>query len=248
MPIKIQFLARPEYVDLKAFHPKPIKVNIPQWFKELEHTKEKRTIKGCIPFLDSLTSGYSLYTPQDISIEHNMHNEKTGERDSFSKFSYEALKDWVNSMGLNLNTNNGDVHPINQVGDKCPFAHENKHLPFYKILNPWIIKTPPGYSCLFTTPLNNSDDRFFTLSGIVDTDTYTLPVNFPIVLNGDKYPSLNTLIKAGTPYVQVIPFKRDEWQMEIGYTKQDPHITVLSLSRWFIHQYKNIFWKKKSWK
>ena len=77
------------------------------------------------------------------------------------------------------------------------------------LLNPWKIKTPKGYSCLFVPPLNNSDDRFSIIPGIVDTDTFPSEINFPIIINGDKYPVLETTIKKGTPYVQIIPFKRD---------------------------------------
>ena len=34
----IEFLAHEEYVDLKEDYPTPIKLNIPEWYKKLEHT------------------------------------------------------------------------------------------------------------------------------------------------------------------------------------------------------------------
>ena len=105
---------------------------------------------------------------------------------------------------------------------------KNKNLAFHKILNPWIITTPPGYSTLFVPPLNNSDDRFSIIAGIVDTDTFKNEINFPIVINGDKYEILDTIIERGTPYVQCIPFKRDAWKMEIK-TIEDKFIGVLSV-------------------
>ena len=40
-------------------------------------------------------------------------------------------------------------------------------------------------------------------------------VSFPFIINGDKYDVLDTIIKKGTPYVQIIPFKRDSWEMKI---------------------------------
>jgi hypothetical protein len=58
------------------------------------------------------------------------------------------------------------------------------------------------------------DDRFSIMPGIVDTDTFPNEINFPIVINGDKYPVLETIIEKGTPYVQIIPFKRDSWKMK----------------------------------
>jgi hypothetical protein len=54
------------------------------------------------------------------------------------------------------------------------------------------------------------------MEGVVDTDTYNAPVNFPFVL---KNVNFEGLIPAGTPIAQVIPFKREEWKMQIGTEK-----------------------------
>ena len=246
----IKFLAPKKYVDLKLDHPKPIKLNIPDWYKKLQHTIESRTVKGCIPFLDTLTTGYVLSMPGDMIIEHNFDNTKINQKDSFFRNSFEAVATLGVQENLNVNLHQ-ETHDINQLGGKeggCPFVKKNMDLPFYKILNPWIIKTPPGYSCLFTSPLNNEDDRFNIISGIVDTDNYDSYINFPIIINGDKYPNLKTILKAGTPYAQVIPFKRDNWKMEIGYQKQDERWARLKMVRKFLHNYKELIWSKKSWK
>ena len=50
-----------------------------------------------------------------------------------------------------------------------------------KFHNPWAIRTPPGWSCLFTAPLNHANDVVQILAGVVDTDRYQAPVNFPFV-------------------------------------------------------------------
>jgi hypothetical protein len=52
------------------------------------------------------------------------------------------------------------------------------------------------------------------MPGIVDTDTYNAAVNFPFVLNEPN--KFEGLIPAGTPIAQVIPFKREFWEMSIG--------------------------------
>ena len=118
-----------------------------------------------------------------------------------------------------------------------------------KFLNPWIIKTPPGYSCLFVPPLNNADDRFSIIPAIVDTDSFTMWINFPFIVNGDKYPVLDTELKKGTPYVQVIPFKRDSWKMKIEEQKE---VEKMWLGKYFLkklHNYKQTFWNKDTtWK
>jgi hypothetical protein len=148
-----------------------------------------------------------------------------------------------------INLNSGiDVHPTRQL-EGSPLVNKNKNLPFYKILNPWKIKTPKGYSCLFVSPLNNSDDRFSIIPAIVDTDTYIHEINFPIVINGDKYPTLETTIEKGTPYVQVIPFKRDSWKMKFKLRKAKEIINSrIFFNLTLLNKYKNKFWKKKSWK
>ena len=82
---EIEFSAHEDYFALKEDYPTPIKLNIPEWYKKLEHTVDKLTIKGCMPFLDTLTSGYLLKMPQDFYLRHNVEN-KHGLKDSFQTF------------------------------------------------------------------------------------------------------------------------------------------------------------------
>jgi hypothetical protein len=241
----IEFSAHKDYVALKEDYPTPIKLNIPEWYKKLNHSIEKETVKGCMPFLDTLTSGYLLKTPQDFYVRHNVINIK-GKPDSFQIFALHDFKEILFKKSLNLNTG-VNVHTIEQL-ENSPYVEKNKNLPFYKIMNPWKIKTPKGYSCLFVPPLNNSDDRFSIIPGIVDTDTFPNEINFPIVINGDKYPILEDNIKKGTPYVQIIPFKRDSWKMTI-ISRETNEIknSRLFLKLSLLNVYKDKYWKKKSW-
>jgi hypothetical protein len=246
----IEFSAHEDYFSLKEDYPIPVKLNIPEWYKKLEHTLEKKTIKGCMPFLDTLTSGYLLKMPQDFNIRHNVDskNEK-GEmvKDSFQTFALHSQSQLLHAKSINLNSSIS-VHSVNQV-EGSPFIEKNKNLPFYKIINPWKIKTPKGYSCLFLPPLNNSDDRFSIIPGIVDTDTFPNEVNFPIIINGDKYPVLETTINKGTPYVQIIPFKRDSWKMITTSRKQkEVQNSMMFYELKLIYLYKETYWNKKSWK
>jgi hypothetical protein len=66
---EIKFISHKEYVDLKDTLPIPIKLDLPKWYKELKHDVDNLTVKGCVPFLDSLTSGYLLKIPQDMRLE-----------------------------------------------------------------------------------------------------------------------------------------------------------------------------------
>jgi hypothetical protein len=246
----VEFSTHEDYFELKEDYPVPALANVPEWYKKLNHSLYNKTVKGCMPFLDSLTAGYILKMPQDFYLKHNttIENELNEKhQNSFQMFGLHEMGNFSEAKGLNLNTGL-DIHPIQQL-EGSPLIEKNKNLPFYKILNPWKIKTPKGYSCLFVSPLNNSDDRFSIISGIVDTDTFPNEINFPIVINGDKYPFLETTIKKGTPYVQIIPFKREKWKMK---TKPISQKKLTSLKVFWklnlLDKYKNQFWKKKSWK
>ena len=242
----IEFSAQEDYFAQKEDYPIPTKLNIPEWYKKLNHTVEIRTVKGCMPFLETITSGYLLKMPQDFFIRHNIINEN-GEKDSFFRFGLSDYQMILNMKQLNLNSSR-DLHNIKQA-EGSPLVDKNKNLPFYKIYNPWKIKTPKGYSCLFLPPLNNEDDRFSIIPGIVDTDVFPNEINFPIVINGDKYPTLEDTIKKGTPYVQIIPFKRDNWKMYLKPRKtEEIKNSSLFYGLKILNVYKDKFWKKKSWK
>ena len=94
----------------------PIKAvqNIPDWFKKLKHDHKRRTIKGCIPVLDSLSAGYILKMPQDLYVHHNFtHGDK---KDSAFKFSYGDQQQFIDNLKLNLNKNILNTHDIEQLG------------------------------------------------------------------------------------------------------------------------------------
>jgi len=247
---EIEFSTHEDYFSLKEDYPIPAKFNIPEWYKKLEHTILNKTVKGCMPFLDTLTSGYLLKMPQDFYLRHNVDNKnEKGEefKDSLQTFGLHDQSQLLHAKNINLNSG-VDIHIIKQV-EGSPFIEKNKNLPFYKIINPWKIKTPKGYSCLFVSPLNNSDDRFSIIPGIVDTDTFPNEINFPIIINGDKYPVLETTRKKGTPYVQVIPFKRDSWKIIFKSVKQkEVQNSRLFYGLKLLNVYKDKYWNKKSWK
>jgi len=243
----IKFIASKEYINFTQLKPEPSILNIPQWYKNLTHSVVNRTIKGCMPFLDTLTAGYILKMPVDYYLHHNAL--KDGERGTIGMTMVAENDSNDLTKNLNINKESASTHPARQLSKGCPYTQKNKDLAFHKIHNPWLIKTPPGYSCLFLPPMNNEDDRFSAIPGIVDTDCHPTRVNFPIVVNGDKYPALDTVIKMGTPYVQVIPFKREQWKIKIeSETKEKRDQTVLSLGYQVINSYKTNWWNKKSWK
>ena len=109
----IKFKAIKGYIENnQKYLPVPIKLNIPKWFKELEHNIGAKTVKGCIPFLDTLTTGYLLKMPVDYHIQHNReHNNeiKTGMESGTPRQN--------SSEEINLNYGQPEFHSTRQLGN-----------------------------------------------------------------------------------------------------------------------------------
>jgi hypothetical protein len=76
----IKFYAAAEDIYQIEQPPMPAKLAIPDWFKKIPSEdpsmkwgdpRDAATVKKCMPFLDSLTAGYMVVTPQDIKIAKN---------------------------------------------------------------------------------------------------------------------------------------------------------------------------------
>lgn len=206
------------------YAPKPAIHFIPEWYKKIEARFPKEqtpdsqpTIKKCIPVLDAMTAGYIIVSPCDVYV-----SIKEGEPH-------------FNSAISNLI----QFHPRKQAYTH-PKANEFQ---FPKWTNPWAIKTPKDYSCLFVPPMHNQNDRFVILEGVVDTDNYYTAVNFPFVL---KTPDKEFMIPAGTPIAQVIPFKRDKWESSFSSDKESANGINTYLNSQFFDRYKRMFWQRKS--
>jgi hypothetical protein len=249
----------------EAYAPKPATASIPDWYKSLESymTGAKKpdgqgmtsaTIKRCMPVFDAITCGYILYTYVDVYVSQRKadygvkeHYENTGEELQLTDEQIEEkglpktipFYEWPAYEPISF-------HPHIQAPELPGKNGKHETLYYPKWMNPWSIKTPKGYSVLFTQPMHR-ESPFTILEGVVDTDTYNAPVNFPFVLNDWGFEGL---IPAGTPMAQVIPFKRDSWQMEIGDAKdyQEQQKTFLHLKTSFFDSYKTKFRQLKEYK
>jgi len=208
-------------------HPKPASYFIPKEYKKLERFKDNNmynaTVKTCIPFLDSLTAGYIIPFDQDylvdpVETDFSVSPANKEQHDFGFHNQSQLPEEWHKTTGDNA----GKFH------------------------NKWLIKTPPGYSCLFIKPMNRLEPRFEIISGIVDTDNYINTINFPFILHKRNE---QFLIKKGEPMVQVIPFKRESWKMWAGFYVEKLHSKTLRFleSEW-VDKYKKMFWSKKSFK
>lgn len=187
----IEFLSSEQHCDILT-PPAPANKFMPEWYKHLPtHSKSHRdhrgslsmTAKKCLPMLDIMTHGFIIPLAGDIHIRTNEDASQI---------------DITENQYIKLT----EEHNQDQVGSKFPFPKH--HL--VKFINPFVIKTPPGYSCMFIPPVNHIETRFMALGGIVDTDKYDREINFPSVWMATNF---DGILPAGTPIVQVIPYKRD---------------------------------------
>jgi hypothetical protein len=208
--------------------PIPAKDLLPEWYKRMpsyctpersitKHGHFNSTIKHCMPALDAMTTGYILTLPQDLHVtEHTEANISTS---------------WpMDNMQLIEN------HSIEQISE-YQIDTERWSASALKLINRWVIKTPPGYSTLFMSPMWQDDNRFFVFPGVVDTDLYPQPINFPFLLQRGFVGTIGY----GTPFVQLIPFKRDEWDSEVGVKSEEMRKSWLKVTRQAAHRYKQNF-------
>lgn len=213
---KITFIS--SHPEFKISPPIPASRIVPEWYRTMPGSRDKvETVKKCIPFLDALTAGYVITLDADV-----YWNEES--KTFHSESPIQMQSDHMQSQTQDVN--------IDDRFDSQP----------HKWVNHWEIRTPKGYSCLFIHPLERTDLPFYSLTGIVDTDKHPLVVNFPFLFKK----GFSGVIPKGTPIIQVIPFKRDNWKSEISDDKpyDKDHIEYEAQSPPF-GWYKRKWWTKK---
>ena len=229
---KIEFIKTSDKVS-DLYYPVPASKEIPDWYKNISSYiggekaiigkgETLATIKKCMPVFDSISSGYILKTYCDIEI-------------LWDGITYEFI----------TSPYYGDVivgHSASQV-----VGHpgvDNKHTFVPKLLNVWAVKTLQGYSSLILPPMHR-DNIINIFPGIIDSDSFNDATNFPFTVNTKEE---RVLIPAGTPVAQIIPFKRENWEMSVNHNPKDSIKSSNSVRSVFFEAYKNMFWKKKSYK
>jgi hypothetical protein len=212
--------------------------NIPRWYKDMKkyinndkkfdfNQSSNLTVKSCLPVVDAFTVGYTINLHCDIQITRNNDEIKI-----VWPFRTDKISPPITQRGFD----------DQKIGWKNIYGYDN---PQFNWMSQWSIKTPKGYSCLFTHPLNRPDLPFYTIDGIIDTDGWGNAGNHPFLLKKDW----EGTIPQGTPIVQVIPFKRDPW-----YSKVNKEMVNESIKQFFLRDrflkgyYKNFIWNSKTYK
>lgn len=227
MPNNIEFSCN-DTSAIENYPPLPSSKIIPDWYKEVPPLLKEvpgylindniGSVKKCVPVLDYLTSGYIIRNTYQINLTKSPDN------------IYEGFKS---------NSAKAD-HVGGQPYHQCPVNLDGKKHHYVKIHQPWLIRTPPGYSCLIYQPHYFFNKNYEILPAIIDTDKHTEAVALVSILHSD------TVIDPGDPLVVVFPFKREAWTHSVKYEDYLPKsIFKLFLTKAWHGTYGRLFHSKK---
>lgn len=200
----IKFISnRPWSNEGSASKPTSIIKTIPDWYRKADRFAKRDngdfwigpdngkipTWKACPAIFDIMGTGYTLRTPCDIEF---------------------SLGDWD---ALNVKIADKRYDDFISIRPPMPqFEHPKGYYETHFAWFPdWAVETPEGYSVLYTQPLNRFELPFLTMSGIIDNDKVSIPGTMPFFL----IKGFSGVIPAGTPYAQMIPFKREDWDHKV---------------------------------
>lgn len=240
---EISFISNREYLtDNSQSCPVSTAKSMPKWYKDADvfvvdpntnspwiHPQDGGKVptwKACPAILDAMSTGYVLRTPCDI------------------EFYYEDSRISARALDKRCSDFIDKRDPMPQF--TVPMGYDENHFAW---MIDWGTKLPEGYSALYTQPLNRFDLPFLSTSGIVDNDKVNMPGSLPFFI----FKGWTGIIPAGTPYSQVIPFKREDWVSEIKI--ENPRILAnknfLNWSKYRVKDggvYKNKVWQRRKYK
>jgi hypothetical protein len=209
----LTFRCVPE-LDKVLPRPIPAVLGLPEWFKAMPQKSfnptvgaESQTVKKCPPFIDAMTYGFLIPLAIDLEVRNG---EFTWNFDAPAGLVSEYSRSPIG------------FHDSSQVVGS-PFFDDERFI--IKFVNFWTIEAPPGYSLLFTHPVNRTDLPFTTLTGLVDCDAFhDTPVNFPARWHD---PGFNGVLGKGTPVAQCLPVKRENWTARFDVLSGDASDRVI---------------------
>lgn len=210
--------------------PNPAHQDIPKWYKDLERYDGGKLLvrpdgssnvrlKACASYLDPFLMGYMVKLHCDIFVEKTENGTDmrwTSALAPLSGRTVDIASDLPEVAGYGMFTQAWEMR--------------------------WAFTVPKGYSVLVTQPFNRQDLPTFSTTGIIDADDLLGPGGVPFAVKQD----FEGIIKAGTPILQLIPFKRESWDSEetpSPFRSKDGRPRNI-ISGW----YKDNIWKKKDFK
>jgi len=225
MSLKITFITKEENREVVP-EPQLASSSFPEWFSSLERPSKSKcpfsflhkdqnhydliaqtpnnNVKNCPGIIDYLTTGYIIPSWDNFMFREENQN-------LFVNWSGYYENNFASHGISQFNTMNKNQVPL----------YKN----FFKLVSPWIIRTQPGVSCLITHPYWHRKTNFTTVSGIYNTDSQELALNWFFEWNykissgmeldgADMY---NQTISMGDPLMLIIPFYRKSYKKEVKY-------------------------------
>lgn len=195
---------RPWLTKDSSSAPKPTIKTLPEWYRKADRfhlnpqTNEPwedpvtggrmPNWKACPAVFDIMGTGYVYRTPCDIEFYEEQDQIKV-------KVLDEQNKEFVQIRP-----------PMYQFVP--PTGYYEAHFAWW---SDWAVEVPEGYSVLYSQPYNRFELPFLTTSGVIDNDKVSLPGTMPFFI----VKGFVGVIPAGTPYAQMLPFKRENWTSEV---------------------------------
>ena len=205
---------------MKDFPPVPISEELPSWFERINDDSNEFNVTRCPPVMDWISSGYIIRNAWESILEETVIDFTKG-------MHLESQNPRLAERKLSPNVLSKSCLPI----DNGPYS-------YFKMSSDYKVVTPPGYSCLVMQPYYDFNSKYTVLPGIMDTDKHDW------VISSMAYTKEKKLrIVPGERLFQIIPFKRDSWEMELHNEK-----IYSQLFHYIKHAYKNLFHTKKVFK
>ena len=214
MSNEIKFIAQKFWLDENSVSaPLPIIKTIPDWYRKADRFVRNPdtndfligpdggnipTWKACPAVFDVMGTGYCLVTPCDVEFFYNdegIISAKALEK-KYSFFCESRL-------------------PMSEF--VTPYGYDDHHFAW---MPDWTPTVPPGYSILYSQPFNRFELPFLTVSGIIDNDKIDRTGSAPFFIRK----GFTGIIPAGTPYLQMLPFKRENWKK--SYEEDDANSII----------------------
>jgi hypothetical protein len=211
---KIEFFT--DHEELLEFPPIPARKALPEWFKQMSPSIElppgtsrfpfgiskalklsnvNATIRRCPGIISYFSEGYLVPLWSDFLVQIRGKTVYCAGSNELGKASPHSKEMQYNTMPL----------PDDYLEDSVKF------------LNPWKVRTPPGWSVLVSQPFYHFEQRFTALTGVIDSDVYHhLHVN-TFFRKGDR----DHQLKMGMPFLHVMPFERKDLELEVRVTNDE---------------------------
>jgi hypothetical protein len=209
--MKIEFTCANDTL-LKHWVPRSAGEFLPDWFENVPRYEINDffsqgiidNIKACTPVVDMINAGYIVPCCREFRLETKLVN-----------FRKEMIVHYVNVAepipgSTKISPGLKDLKVFNERHLPC-FDKQFKKVEYFKFTSEWGVITPPGYSSLILQPFYHNETRYKIFPAILDTDKY----HKGIIIAGTKLSDDDVTVRPGDPLVQVIPFKREDWTMEV---------------------------------